>query len=89
MGLEIVLPPGLGEARASARAELLAESLARVLEGGVNVTVAPTYDELARRASTLAALLAGAGARPPSALLDVCNATGFALGSADDYAGLA
>ena len=50
MTLRVVLPPSLGALKASARAELLAESLAVELGELVLVELATTYEDVAQRA---------------------------------------
>ena len=49
-GMRVVLPPSLGEARSSARAELLSDELSRRFEMAVSVDVAKSYEELAELA---------------------------------------
>ncbi len=47
--IRLLFPPSLGELKATARAELLAKSLARRLGQEVQVEVARTYEELEKR----------------------------------------
>lgn len=45
-GMRVVLPPSLGEARSSARAELLSDELSRRFDTAVSVEVAESYEQL-------------------------------------------
>ncbi len=47
--MRIVLPPSIGEMKASARGQMLTETLRRILGRPVNVEVARSYEDLERR----------------------------------------
>src|SRR5262249_4393867 len=48
--LRVLFPPSLGQAKATARAELVSAALAHELEAQVDIEVAANYGELERRA---------------------------------------